>query len=301
MLKYWLFRLAGVVLPRVPGRWTSWLAAQAGGLAYRLGGTSRANLRSNLRHVLGQGASEGAIDAVGRQVFRHAAKSAVNLFQVPYLTGEELARTVTVNGWEHIEEARARGKGVIVVSGHFAGSEMAIHIAGWKGLHPVFLSEQLVPPALHDYVSRLRSTNGARLLPIGVNNSLKQAFRTLRQNGVLSIVADRDVTHSGRPVPFFGATACLPDGHVTLALRTGAAIIMGYSLRRPDDGFDLHLGAPIFLEPTGDQETDVQAGTERVAAAMETYIGAHPEQWTYFQRVWVDPMPAIGAEPRSGE
>lgn len=295
MLKYWLFRLAGAVVPRVPGRWASWVAGQIGAFAYRFGGTARANLRVNLRHVLGPGASQADLDAVGVQVFRHAAKSAVNLFQAPRITAELVARTVTLYGWDSIAQACSRGKGVILVSGHFAGSEMAIQIAACKRLNASFLSERLVPQSLHDYVSGLRSANGARLLPIGVNSTLKQAIRMLRQNGLVSIVADRDVTRSGRLVRFFGATARLPDGHVTLALRTGAAIVMGFCARRPDDGFELHLTEPILLEPSGDEEADVQAGTERVASVMEAFIAAHPEQWTYFQPVWLDQLSPTSA------
>jgi KDO2-lipid IV(A) lauroyltransferase len=129
---------------------------------------------------------------------------------------------------------------------------------------------------------------GINFVPIGNTSVLKLAFRTLKQNGLVGVVADRDVTDSGRLVRFFGAPARLPDGHVTLALRTGAAILMGFSLRRDDNSFEVFVEPPIVLEPTGNTERDVELGMQRVIAVLERYIGANPEQWVYFQPVWVD-------------
>jgi lauroyl/myristoyl acyltransferase len=166
--------------------------------------------------------------------------------------------------------------------------EVAAQIVAVRGLRPLVLHERLHPQRLFDYVAGLRSRMGIQFVPIGDASVLKLAFRTLRQNGLLGVVADRDITNSGRVVRFFGADARLPDGHVTLALHTGAAIVIAFCLRQPGDKVEGFVEPPIILESTGDREADVNCGMAQVVSVLERYIGANPEQWVYFQPVWLD-------------
>lgn len=288
MLTYLLFRIGVLVVAWLPLRLVYWLAKRGGELGYVFAGAARRNLQGNLRHVLGAAASQERLDAVSRQVFRYSAKNTVDMLRLPSITGEQVERLVTVHGWEHLEAARARGKGVVLTSAHFGEMDVAVQIGAVRGLRPLVLHERLRPQRLLDYVAGMRSRMGIQFVPLGDASVLKLAFRTLRQNGLLGVVADRDVTNSGRVVRFFGADARLPDGHVTLALHTGAAIVMAFSLRQPDDTFEVFVEPPIILESTGDREADVDRGMARVISVLERYIGANPEQWIYFQPVWLD-------------
>jgi lauroyl/myristoyl acyltransferase len=288
VLTYLLFRTGALLIPLLPLRLVYWLAERAGELGYIFAGPARRNLQGNMRHVLGASAGRGRLETVCRQVFRDAAKNTVDMLRLPSITGDQIERLVTIHGWEHFEAARARGKGVVLTSAHFGEMDVAVQIVALRGFRPVVLHERLRPPRLLDYVAGMRSRMGIQFVPLGDASVLKLAFRTLRQNGLLGVVADRDVTNSGRVVSFFGAEARLPDGHVTLALHTGAAILMAFSLRRPDDTFEIFVEPPIILESTGDREADVDRGMVRVIAVLERYISANPEQWVYFQPVWLD-------------
>ena len=288
MLTYLLFRLGGLVIPWLPLGLVYWLADRGGELGYVFAGAARRNLQGNLRHVLGEAAGSKRLETTCRQVFRNSARNTVDMLRLPCLTGEQVERLVTVHGYEHLEAARARGKGVVLTTAHFGEMEVAAQIAGVRGLRPVVLHERLHPQRLFDYVAGLRSRMGIQFVPIGDASALKLAFRTLRQNGLLGVVADRDVTDSGRVVRFFGADARLPDGHVTLALRTGAAIVIAFCLRQPGDKVEVFVEPPIILDATGDREADVERGMARVISVLERFIGANPEQWVYFQPVWLD-------------
>jgi KDO2-lipid IV(A) lauroyltransferase len=288
VLTYLLFRIGGLVIPWLPLGLVYWLADRGGELGYLFAGGARRNVLGNLRHVLGKAFDPRGLAATCRQVFRNSARNMVDMLRLPMLTGEQVERLVTVHGYENLEAARARGKGVVLTSAHFGQMEVAAQIAGVRGLRPVVLHERLRPQRLFDYVAGLRSRMGIQFVPIGDASALKLAFRTLRQNGLLGVVADRDVTNSGRLVRFFGADARLPDGHVTLALHTGAAILIAFCLRRPGGKVEAFVEPPIILESTGDREGDVDRGMARVISVLEGYIGANPEQWVYFQPVWLD-------------
>jgi lauroyl/myristoyl acyltransferase len=91
---------------------------------------------------------------------------------------------------------------------------------------------------------------------------------------------------SGILVKFFDAPARLPDGHVQLALRTGAALLPAFSMRLPDNTFAAYAEPAIELQSGSDFDADVRAGVEQVARVMEKWIGQHPEQWVMFHRIW---------------
>jgi lauroyl/myristoyl acyltransferase len=288
MLTYLLFRIGGFVIPLLPLRLVYWLAERCADVGYPFAGAARGILQGNLRHVLGADGGQERLEATSKEVFRHTAKGLVDMMRLPSISGEQVERLVTVHGWEHLEAARLRGKGVVLTSAHFGALEVATQIFAVRGLQPVVLHERLRPQRLLDYVAGMRSRMGIQFVPLGDASVLKLAFRTLRQNGLLGVAADRDVTNSGRVVCFFGAEARLPDGHVTLALHTGAAIVMAFAVRTSDHAVDVFLEPPIILESTGDREGDVDRGMVRVISVLERYIGAHPEQWVYFQPVWLD-------------
>jgi KDO2-lipid IV(A) lauroyltransferase len=133
-------------------------------------------------------------------------------------------------------------------------------------------------------VTSLRASKGIQIIP--ADSFLRPIFSALRHNGLVGIAADRNLTGTGSVVQLFGAPALLPDGHIQLALRTGAPIGLFFSVRRPDNTFEAFIEPPLELERTGDQERDVRSGMTKLVAVLERYIGQHPEQWVMFQPVW---------------
>jgi KDO2-lipid IV(A) lauroyltransferase len=78
----------------------------------------------------------------------------------------------------------------------------------------------------------------------------------------------------------------LPDGYAQLALKTGAPILPAFGLRKSDNTFEAYAEPAIELKTTGNFEADVRAGVEQIVRVMEKWIGAHPDQWVMFHRIW---------------
>jgi lauroyl/myristoyl acyltransferase len=158
--------------------------------------------------------------------------------------------------------------------------------------------EDIEPPVLHDYVNKLRGHFGLKMLKMG-SSEIRTIYKLLRNNEVLLLAVDRDVNDEGIPVPFFDAPADMPPGAIALALRTGAALVPGYTLRLPDNTSVVILDEQINLIRTGDREKDVQVNMKKVADILETYILKAPDQWVVLQRVWdkdytEDKEPVVG-------
>ncbi len=285
MFSYYLYRLLGLVVPLIPPGLGYPLAARLGDLFCRLEKGTRANVYDNVTHILkGNPREAGDVEAIVRGVFRSMAKNYYDIFRVPTLSLTEIARLVKIEGWEHVERALSRGKGLILVSAHFGNTDIVAQVLALREIPVVLPAEHVKPEVLYQYICSLRASKGLRLIP--VDGPLFELFRALRRNEVVGLAADRDITESGIVVDFFGAPTRLPDGYAQLSLRTGAPIIVGFSQRLPDNSFVVHLEPPLELEATGDRDRDVRVGVEKVVAIMEHYIGEHPEQWVMSVPIW---------------
>ena len=112
----------------------------------------------------------------------------------------------------------------------------------------------------------------------------------LRQNHVLTLVADRDLTARGVEVEMFGRARRLPAGPARLALGSGVPLCVAW-VTTTDDGWDCVIGEPIEIERTGDLRSDVTAMTRVMASQFERAIATAPADWHMFQPAWDEPAP----------
>ncbi len=287
LISYYIYRVLGAVVPLLPPRLGHALFGWMGDLAYSRSAASRRNVEDNLRHVLGAQADPGRIATVARMIFRNQAYNYYDLFRVSSLRPEQIERLVTFRGWEHLDRGLAPGKGLLLVSAHFGNVDIVAQMLALRQYAVTVAAEHLRPEKLYQYVASLRASKGIRLVP--ADAFMRPLFRALRQNEIVGLAADRNLTGTGTLVEFCGAPALLPDGHVRLALHTGASLVMAFGLRKPDHTLEAFVESPLALERSGDAERDVHLGMARVVAVLEKYIGRYPEQWVMFQPVWKVP------------
>lgn len=283
-LIYISYRLLSELIGRLPARVGYWLASRMGSLLYRVyPGLSRV-VTHNTRHVLGANTDEDQVKAVARQTCRNIAKGHYDLFRLTQITDEEIRELVHIVGKEHMYAALARGQGVVVVSAHFGNVDIIGQLPMIYGIPVTAAAEHIQPERLFRYLLRIRQSHGLRLIP--ADEPLIGLFRALKRGEMIVLPCDRDFGDHSRFVDFFDSPARLPDGPVRVALRTGAAIVPAFAVRRPDDSFLLRIYPPLELPQTGNLEADVAAGMELVVAALERQIAEHPEQWLVASPVW---------------
>lgn len=284
-LSYYVYRLGGALAPRVPPRFGYWFAASAGSLIYRIS-PARSIVEDNMAHILGLPADSPAVRCTAGQVFRNQIKNYFDLLRVAALSPAQIEAAVPeIHGLEHLHAALARGRGVVLTSAHFGSPDLAAQALALRGYPLTAIAEHLKPERLFRYVWRQRASHGVKLVPI--DKSLRPAFRALRANELVGAVVDRNVTDQGRLVEFFGRPARLPDGYVKLALHTGAAVVLSLSRRLGDNTVAVDIEPVIEVQRTGDQERDIEATMPGVISRFEAYLRRYPEQWVYFQPVWV--------------
>jgi KDO2-lipid IV(A) lauroyltransferase len=254
-------------------------------MADRAGERSRV-VRAHMRRVLGPGVSEETVERAARECFAIYGRYWAEAFRIASLTKAELDAGMEWEGLAHIENALAKGKGVIVAMPHVGGFDWG---GAWLAsmYDTTVVAETLEPPELFAFFKQLRENFGMEV--VGLDEAAGVAIlRRLRNNGLVGLVCDRDISGTGTEVDFFGYPTTIPAGPATLALRTGAAVLPAAAYFG-DEG--LHRGVirpPLDIERQGGLREDVQRITQSLAREFEHLISLAPEQWHVLQANWPD-------------
>jgi KDO2-lipid IV(A) lauroyltransferase len=188
---------------------------------------------------------------------------------------------------EYLEEARALGKGVLVVSCHMGSYEVVSAI--WSAtLTPVsFFAEELEPRAMFEWYRDTRARLGISVLTLDLGG-IRKVLQALRDEEMVVTAIDRDIVGTGYPMPFFGRLAPIPLGPAAIALRTGTPILPACVYRLPDDTFQAEAAPLVFAQDTGNPRADQVNATEQVLRQLETFIRRRPEQWHVPHAIWAN-------------
>lgn len=291
MWKYYVLRLAYVLLGRLPLRVLYGIAHVVGDGAYLFRHSARASVIANMRQVMGPRASDRDVRRTAREVFRNATRYYADLYHIPRLDPAEFQRErIVIEGVEHLEAARASGRGTVVVSAHFGNPEMAVQGLPSLGFTFYALTEPLHPKPLSDFTHWLRSHHGHEYRTISFS-AVKEAIRRLKKGEAVAVLFDRDVSGTGTLMQLFGAQTRVPVGAIDLALRTDAILIPAWAWRIDGFRFRIHFDAPLEPIRTGNYDEDVKVNAQRLLTLFEGHLRDDPSQWAVLQSIF-EPLEA---------
>ena len=254
-------------------------------VAGRIGGLpQRGNRRMSARH---QRRVTGRTDgAAVDEVFVWYGRYWLEIFRLPIdVRHGAVVPNFTIEGYEYVTDGLARGKGVILALPPLGGWEWAAAWMAAQGHYMLAVVEPLQPPELLDWFARQREAIGLEVVPIGPDVS-RIVLRALRDNRIVCLLSDRDLTGDGVEVEFFGERTTLPAGPATLALRTGAALLPVAVYFERGRGHRGVVHAPISTARQGGLRDDIARITQCLAHEFETLIRVAPAQWHLLQPNW---------------
>ena len=194
---------------------------------------------------------------------------------------------IEFEGFEHIEEALAAGRGAILLSAHFTTLEMGARALGTAT--PTSIMYATPRNALIAELSRRgRGRHAVHAIP---SDDVRELIRDLKRNLVVWYAPDQRYTDKmSAVVPFFGHPAASNVATSRLAKLTGATVLP-YFPERHADGYRMRILPPLDDFPSDDPVAD----TERFHALIEAHVRQCPEQylWTYKRFK----LPATGFDP----
>ncbi|OLC13788.1 MAG: hypothetical protein AUH32_06790 [Actinobacteria bacterium 13_1_40CM_66_12] len=280
------FKIVQSLVERLPRAWAYALAVVAARFAWWFSPLARPRLEYNLKVACPE-LTPLELRKLSWLNFRNHAKAYADLMLLPRMKVEAMRPLLHVGQKEldYLEQARAAGKGVMVVSCHMGSYEVVSAI--WSAtLGPVSLfAEELEPRALFEWYRDTRARLGISVLPLHLGG-LRKVTQALQEQEMVVTAIDRDITGTGQMMPFFGRPAPIPLGPAALSLRLGTPLLPVCVFRLPDDTYDVEGAPPVFANSTGDAKADEVRVTQELLMHIEGFIRRHPEQWHVPHRIW---------------
>ncbi|HML17696.1 MAG TPA: lysophospholipid acyltransferase family protein [Bryobacteraceae bacterium] len=268
-LEYWVARC---VLATI-ARWPSWSRVYVRVLDLampRLRRTAKRNLE-----IAGIGDGR-MVDGVFRSIARVLAAFA----QFPRVTRENVHQCIRYEGLENFTDGLARGRGVLVATGHLGNWELSAFAHAWMSGPMNIVVRPLDNARIDEIVERYRALSGNRI--ISKREAAREILRALKANEAVGILIDQNTTlDQGVFIDFFGVKACAGTAFAKLAHHSGAAVVPGFALwSEAEQKYVLRFYPAV--EMSGDAATD----TQRIHANLEAAIREYPDQWLWIHRRW---------------
>lgn len=295
--------LLGTILPllrKLPPRTASNLVAGIGRTEYAL--------LSGLRHRVDAAVTHGRLHfgrdwdvaRVGRELAGNQIRWRTRDRLLDGLPDDQVIPLFQVTGREHLDEALARGRGVILLCNHFGSHMMPAH---WltRMKYPLRLFMER-PRHISRFLSREFDADGPtgqkklfisrKASPSEAAGSIMRAMRVLNSGMILMIAGD--VRWSGpqnSAATFLGRSYTFSNTWVKLAALNGAPVIRVFCRIEEDGAYALDFHPPYSI-PRGNPDAEESASYVRdFLAAVEAEVARSPENsGEYF--FWGEPADA---------
>jgi KDO2-lipid IV(A) lauroyltransferase len=232
------------------------------------------------------------VSAIARESYRNLGRTAMETMLLSSRSKEEvLDLFAEVEGFEFIEEALARGNGLMLASGHVGNWELGGAYLAARGLPISAVARHMANPLVDRYLTRTRERLGLNV--IHDEQAVRRVPRAIREGGVVAFLVDQAaIGLASTWVPFFGRLAKTPRGPAVFALRLNAPILFGGVSRRPDGRFKFTF-QPVEISRTGVLDADVDAIVAAYTSKLERFVRTVPEQYMWQHRRWKHSPPAM--------
>ncbi|HEY7339114.1 MAG TPA: lysophospholipid acyltransferase family protein [Bryobacteraceae bacterium] len=213
-------------------------------------------------------------------VFRSIARLISAFAMFPKMSPKTIHRWIRYEGLEHFAAAAARGRGVLVATGHLGNWELSAFAHAWMTGQMNIVVRPLDNPKIDALVARRRAMSGNNI--ISKREAARGILRALEKGEAVGILIDQNTSpEEGVFVDFFGMKACAGTAFGKFAHRTGAAVVPGFAL-----WLEKERRYALRFYPEIEMSGDIQADTQRIHSFLESVIREHPDQWLWIHRRW---------------
>ncbi len=238
-----------------------------------------ARVRENLALVMPD-MPESEVRRLMRKVPENAGRNMMEMYSAAKFSARARHSPVSGPGLPYIEQARAEGRPVIFVTGHFGSFNAARVAMVQQGFDMGVFYRPMRNRYFNVHYTRAMGALSQPMFEQG-RRGMVQMTKHLRAGGVLAILNDLNA-QGGVPLDFFGQPALTSLVTAELALKFDAPLVPVWGIRRSNGlDFDIHVEAPI---PPGEPVEMTRAFNAR----LEAQVRQNMDQWFWIHRRWKD-------------
>ena len=272
----WLFFAFLRIIILLPLSWIEAIGSFLGWLVYRLAPSRRRVTRINIQQAYPE-YTEVEIKKLIKSSYKSLGISIFEMALAWWASRDYLRAHCTVEGMEHLEAELAKGKGVIMLTGHFSTLEIGgILLALYTPLNAVY--KKAHNPMFNTFMHFYRNQHLREAIP---NSNVRGFIKGLR-NGIATWYApDQDFSDNIVFAPFLGGIAGTLTSTAKMAEIARASVVPFYPQRLENGkGYKLVILPALENFPSGDQIEDAT----RVNQAIETMVRKNPEQYAWIHK-----------------
>ncbi len=291
-----LYRLGEGALRALPTRAREVLGRRLGRLYLRVVPSRKRILLENLARAYPEKTPE-EIEAIGMASAEWVGAAFVDFLEVSRLPADEVRERIRIAGEANFEKARARGKGVFLLSAHIGGWELGAIRAGLIGEPIAPVVRPLDNALLERELASRRTRLGNRV--IAKRDAARDILRAMARAETVAILVDQNVlAREAVFVPFFGRPAATTPALALFQLKTDAAVVPVFTWPEGRGRYRLEFEAPILAEEFRSlpREDAIRAATARYMEVTEAAVRKAPEVWLWMHDRWRT-RPAQAARP----
>ena len=232
------------------------------------------------------GLSQDEAVAVMRRLCGNLGQTFLEIMFTPKLDAQRIVQLVEIENREYLEEAVARGNGVVFLTAHIGNWEWLGAALSMTG----FPMTSVIKRQPNDQHTRLlneyRERVGIEIFARGTAE-LVGAAKAMKKGKILGFLADQDAGVDGVFLDFFGKPASTPLGPAVFARKFKAPVMPVFIVHKPDySGHRVLIYPPLEYENTGDEKENLRQLTLKMTQLLEEVIREHPDEWIWFQKRW---------------
>jgi KDO2-lipid IV(A) lauroyltransferase len=216
--------------------------------------------------------------------YRQMARGLVEFLHTHRYTDAEILERVELENESALSAGFARGRGVVLLTGHFGNWEWLARRAT-AGTYPLaVVYKEPKDPEIGDRISALRRAQGFVTID---HEEVRTALEWLKRGGVLGIVMDQEPNRpeEGAIAPLLGRPTVTHVGPFRLARLTGAPVFTAFARRVGPSRYRVRV-EPLALSENPDPRQALVEDAAAFNARLEAEIRARPDHWLWMYRRW---------------
>lgn len=245
--------------------------------AYALGIRKQVTV-ANLRRCFSTN-SESERRKIAHAAYRNLGRVFAEMIYLRFAPLRAISKQTTIDNPELYHSSLAKGKGLIVVAGHYANWEW-LALGGSLGLQTTFsiVRKNIQTSFTEKFLELMRQRSGNKL--INSANTFGM-LRALKEGSCVCILADQAAPPDSVVVSFMNTRVSAYEGPARLALATGANLLFAECTIDADKNYRIRF-TPILYDASDTVETI----TQKHASILERLILERPELWLWQHKRW---------------
>lgn len=225
----------------------------------------------------------------GRTAMTRFGSNLAEFFTLPSIDEEWIRKNAVIEGLEHLEAAKAKGKGAYLLSLHMGAYDIAASLMPMRGFETVLISKFVKNEWFNDLWFSIRGAKGMKFIEPHGEKTAFEILKAIKRNASVIFVLDQFM---GKPfgieTTFFGRPTGTAYGLALFVMKTGSPVVPVYSLEGKDG--KLHLIVEPEVETAslidGDKDAGIRRLTQRFTDVLEDIVRRHPEEWLWLHKRW---------------